>query len=188
MVKNNTTGYATKEDAIYMTIRIRFSDWRYILYMIVSIIAGAFLLRFLMPWWIAVLIYGQRFSAEDMLILIFGAGVGLFGIVYPFISLYRLAMKVYHEEVSYKEKMSVEIAFEEEGIVKRMSSKTYSNETHIDYSCVEGYLARKNVVYIKFILNQSPSYFILYDDAYIEGSREELIRFLEERNIKRLKK
>lgn len=84
--------------------------------------------------------------------------------------------------------MSVEIAFEEEGIVKRMSGKEYSDETHIDYPCVEGYLERKNVVYIRFILNQSPSYFILYDDAYIEGSREELIRFLEERNIKRLKK
>ncbi len=194
MIKNKTIGYATKEDALYLTKTLYWSR-RNLVITAVEVIVGVFLLRFNLPWWIAVLIYRQRFSAEDMLILIFGAGLSLFCIVYPFICPYRLAAKAYRRDVANRAKTSGEVAFEESIVIraayKEDCSEThteYSGKTHVEYSCVEWYLEGENVVYIRIMFNKSPSYIILYDDAYIEGSREELIRFLEERNIKRLKK
>lgn len=194
MIKNNTIGYATKEDALYLTKTLYWTR-RDFLAAAAGVISCVLCLSQLLPWLEAVLIYRQRLDEVYMFFLMIFWGVVLACVISTFTGPYRLAAKAYRKDAENRAKKSGEVAFEESIVIRVAYEEDcgethteYSCKTHAEYSCVEWYLEGEDVVYIRIMFNKSPSYIVLYDDAYIEGSREELIRFLEERNIKRLKK
>ncbi len=100
---------------------------------------------------------------------------------------YQLSIRYYRKQAASKEK-SVEIEFGEESIVGRFVNGGVGGENRFAYSVVDGYEARNNAVYIRLMVEKSKEFLILHDDAYLEGSKEELIEFLEGKGIKSLQK
>ncbi len=186
MIKNNTSRYS-KKDVLYVT-KSTFWNRRNILFAAVECILGLFTLIQIWPWWKALYFFGyQIFSAKDMLFLIFFSGAGLFFIALPFFMPYQLSIRYYRKQAASKEK-SVEIEFGEESIVGRFVNGGVGGENRFAYSVVDGYEARNNAVYIRLMVEKSKEFLILHDDAYLEGSKEELIEFLEGKGIKSLQK
>ena len=185
MIKNNTAVYS-KKDVIYVMTKSFYRNWRNILFGAAEIILGLITLIEISPWLRALYIYGHNiFSAKDMCFLIFFSGAGLFFIAFPFFYPYLLSMKVYRKEATRKRK-SLEIEFGEESIIARFANEGVCGENRYEYSAVDGYVERNHAVYIRLMIEKSKSYLILHDDAYSEGNKEELIRFLEEKSIRNL--
>ena len=186
MIKNNTSRYS-KKDFLYVT-KSTFWNRRTILFAAVEFILGLFTLIQIWPWWKALYFFGyQIFSAKDMLFLIFCSGVSLLIIACPFLMPYHLSISYYRKQAASKEK-SAEIEFGEESIIGRFANEGVCGENRFGYSVVDGYEARNNAVYIRLMVGKSKEFLILHDDAYLEGSKEELIEFLEGKGIKSLQK
>lgn len=158
---------------------------------IMIVICMVWVLIEIFPLFEARFVYNMQISMKDTILMWFFLAVSLFFIVYafgiflmPFITRYKI-----RRDYKKSDRTSViRIEFEEEGVVAKQSQQGVSAEMRYAYSIMDGYIEKSNAVYIKLNLYKSKYYLVLDDDAYLKGNREELVTFLESKEIKHLEK
>ncbi len=186
MIKN--TIVLSKKDAIFISKTVYFNlrNLRFILSVAVEVILGIALLIYFFPWWKAVFVYRQLVSAQDMFWLLAGLIVGWICISYPIWMPILCALHFYKFQVDKKHFPEIELG--EDGIVVKKSVEGAFSERHFEYSLLDGYMEKNHAVYIIITVQKSREYYVIHDDTYLEGSKAELLKLFERKNIKRLDK
>lgn len=77
--------------------------------------------------------------------------------------------------------------FEENNVLGYLDGKDMSANNTMEYKLLTGYFEKNDAIYIRALIGKSNSYFILHNDSYVEGSREEAISFLESKGVHKVK-
>lgn len=80
------------------------------------------------------------------------------------------------------------ISFEEEHISVEEIIRDFKRTRNLEYANIEGYIRETDSLCIKVREKHKLRYYPVHNNSYTEGSGEELVAFLENKNIHRIKK
>lgn len=180
VIKNRTV--FSQQDWVFVGQQNRFTIGN-VIFRLSFLYVGVFMMkrggRLMLPP-IYSLITKQDINFRLLFYAIFYLGIGLYTLTYAvFFNRIMARRKCKNSGMKYPR----EAVFLDEYVkVSNVGDGNY-HEDHYPYTAMEEYIEKNNAIYVRIQDKRKKTFLIFHDDAYIEGSREDVISLLESKGV-----